>query len=218
MPALDGAVMYHRHRRDRRGNDLAYGLPHCCVVHVSHHVEISSAQGPRPHRGTGRNDRLRHATRDLSLPYCVAVDVVKLRSDPNGMARRVDRHPEGDGFDEQSALQCDVRSTLRPRRTNATTPRRQRHSLFVARPTTAVSDAKRGTSNDPRVGGFNTRVVPVIGRDVLEHARDTVESKGAVRVGVTEADAELTAETSSLVGERYEFDHTGKLPWLTRSS
>jgi len=71
--------MHHRHRRRWHSNDLAHGLPHGGVVHVSHDVEIGPAQGPRPHRGFGRHDRLRHTTRDFSFANRVAVGFVKLR-------------------------------------------------------------------------------------------------------------------------------------------
>ena len=110
----------------------------------------------------------------------------------------------------------DVRATLGPGGTRAATPRRHGHHLFVARPATAVGDANGRASNHPRVGRFESGLLPVIGRHVLEDSSHAVEAKYATGVGVAETDAKLSAVTTAKVTQSYELNHDRNLEFATR--
>ena len=160
-------------------------------------VKIRSSKRPRDSLRVVIDDRSRDPTGDLSALHRLAVDVEEGRLDAHGMTRRVDRHPQRDRLDQQLAVGRDIRATLGPGGTGAATPRRHGHHLFVARPATAVGDANGRASNHPRVGRFESGLLPVIGRHVLEDSGNAVETKHATGVEMCIRDRPLSVMTSS---------------------
>ena len=53
----------------------------------------------------------------------------------------------------------------------------------------------------------DARVVPVVGRHVLEVTSDPVEAQRTRGIGVAQSHGDRGGEASTLIGERHEFGH-----------